>query len=101
MIAALYAFINLAGFAYAAIQGEGGHALGHIALLVVGAAVVAWRVLPGARARMGQSAESARQLDDLQRSIDALAVSVERIGEAQRYTAKLAQEQAKVPRKTE
>lgn len=102
IVAGVYAFINVGGLVYAAMEGEGGHALVHVVLLVAGAVFMAWKLRPGsARGQLSDDSLSGRQLDELQRSVDALAVSVERVGEAQRYTAKLAQEQAKLQRKPE
>jgi hypothetical protein len=92
--APLYVFINLAGAAYAVAMDEPLHATGHVVLLLVGfAAYGIWRRgpqaeqqdLPGAR-------EAAASLDHLQQSVDAIALEVERIGEAQRFEAKLLNE---------
>lgn len=92
--APLYVFINLGGAAYAAAMNEPLHATLHVVLLLVGAAAYAmWRTgpreqeqeLPGAR-------EAVASLDHLQQSVDAIALEVERIGEAQRFEAKLLEE---------
>ena len=89
--APLYVCINLGGAIYAAAMGEPMHAAGHVVLLLLGAAVYwMWlapraqqqELLPGAR-------EAVASLDHLQQSVDAIALEVERIGEAQRFEAKL------------
>ena len=42
--------------------------------------------------RVAPSADVARQIDQLQQSVDAIAVEVERIAEAQRFVARLESE---------
>ena len=75
--APLYVFINLGGAIYAAAMGEPMHAAGHVA-----PRAQQQELLPGAR-------EAVASLDHLQQSVDAIALEVERIGEAQRFEAKL------------
>ena len=89
--AAVYAIVNILGFAYAAVNREGPHAVTHAVLLLVGA-VVAWAVTLRARRResMNPSLPPAQErLDTLQQSVDAIAIELERLGEAQRYRDKL------------
>ena len=89
--AAVYTFINAAGAVYAAALDEGVHALVHVGLLLLGVVgYLGWRLrslerrheLPG-----GQPADA--RIDYLQQSVDAIALEVERIGEAQRFSDRL------------
>jgi hypothetical protein len=91
--AALFILVNVAGAGYAVAMGEPLHAGVHVALLV--AAYVGWRSGPWAR-RRGQAPAQLpdARLDYLQQSVDAVALEVERIGEAQRFSDKLRSEKA-------
>jgi hypothetical protein len=91
--ASIFAVINLAGGVVAAAGGEWLHATAHFVLLLVSGYVV-WRLAPSRAAQQpGQaSAELDQRLDQLQQSVDAVALEIERIGEAQRFSAKLAAE---------
>jgi hypothetical protein len=94
----LFILTNLAGGAFAAVQGEVSHAAVHGGLLLVGAYVV-WRLGPRARwhdSRLAMSADE--RLERLQQSVEAIAIEVERIGEAQRFSVKLIQERAEARR---
>jgi hypothetical protein len=97
--AGLYVFINGAGLAYAAAEGEEMHAMLHLFLLLLGlAAFVGWWF---AR-RTQRETPSQPQLPDarveyLQQSVDAMALELERIGEAQRFSDKLRAEQGETP----
>ena len=90
--AAVFIFINAVGAWLAAARGEQLHATVHVALLVLTAVgtLVWWRL--GARGSQ-QALPSARQADErldyLQQSVDAIALEVERIGEAQRFSERL------------
>ncbi len=91
--------INFAGGIYAAVIGEWMHASVHAVLLALGlAAYSAYRmrtstdVLPQ---------ETVDRLKDLEQSVDALAVSIERVGEAQRYQTKMLDEKVKNASKQE
>jgi hypothetical protein len=94
--AALFVVINVAGAGFAIAMGERRHALLHVALLVVG--FVGWQFRPWAR---GQESVPAQlpdaRLDYLQQSVDAVALEVERLGEAQRFSEKLRAEQGAPP----
>ena len=98
VVAALFTVGNLAGAAYAAVLGEGPHTGVHIALMLLGAYVV-WRLAP-----MSETQEHASDLpiddrmEQLQQSVDAVAIEVERIGEAQRFSAKLQAERVETRR---
>src|ERR1700680_1693919 len=94
--AALFILINAAGAVYALAMGEPMHAGVHVALLVVGFA--GWRGGQWRR-RRGQAAAQLPdvRLDYLQQSVEAVALEVERIGEAQRYSDKLRAEKDEPP----
>jgi hypothetical protein len=92
--AVLYALINVGGAAYAIVMGEVPHAALHVVLLVVGAGV--WSRYGPARADArdgGQGDHPSEELTDrfrnLEQSIDAVAIEVERIGEGQRFMTNL------------
>ncbi|HEX6250289.1 MAG TPA: hypothetical protein VFZ56_02515 [Gemmatimonadaceae bacterium] len=89
----VFTFINAGGAVVAAVNGEGGHALTHVALLVATWGV--WR-FSLSRARMSQPAAelAEQQLDRLEQSVDAIALQMERIGEAQRFMVKVQQQRA-------
>jgi hypothetical protein len=94
----LFTFMNVAGLAYAAALDEEMHAMAHLFLLLLTlAGYVGWRVarrsLPqDARARVGDE-----RIQYLQQSVDAIALEVERIGEAQRFSDKLRVERGETP----
>jgi hypothetical protein len=88
VVASLFFFINFAGGMIAAVQGEFLHAGVHAGLLVLGAYYVRriWR-------RNSVVPDLSRQLTDnltqLEQSVAAVAVEVERIGEGQRFITRL------------
>jgi len=100
-VAVLSVVVNGAGAVYALAKGEGMHGGIHAALF----ALTAYLMLifrPGARRTPDDaswagdvppvSAGDAR-MEQLQQSVDAIAIEVERLGEAQRFNAKLAAKQ--------
>jgi hypothetical protein len=94
--AALFVIINVAGAGFAIAMRERPHALTHIALLVVG--FIGWQFAPWKR----QQTPAPEQLPDarldyLQQSVDAVALEVERLGEAQRFADKLRTGQGGIP----
>ena len=94
VVATLFTLINIFGVGFAAAAGEGPHAATHIALSLIGAFFM-WRI---AR-RVGEPGMSGaplanERLDQLQQSVDAVAIEVERIGESQRFATRLAAERA-------
>jgi hypothetical protein len=100
--AAIYVFINIAGAGYALAMDEVVHAGVHFALLAVGvAAYGAWRL--GRRTQTQTLQPGDQRLEYLQQSVDAMALEVERIGEAQRFNEKLRKEQQEIspPKKEE
>ncbi len=94
VVAGLFTVINLAGAGYALARAEGLHAGGHVLLALLGAYAL-WRLAPSAQWR-GVSPELPMddRLDHLQHSVDVVAIEVERIGEAQRFSAQLQAERA-------
>jgi hypothetical protein len=97
IVAWLFTLFNLGWVGYAAANGEGLHALAHVALAAVGAFFV-WRIPRRSRLQQLPATDEVDQrLDRLQQSVDAVAIEVERIGEAQRFTTKLAAELAEKP----
>ena len=105
IVAALFTLINVGGAAYAAVLGEGPHTAIHVVLAILGI-YAAWRLTPraGRDALVGESSTEPRQLstdaklEQLQQSMDAVALEVERIGEAQRFSAKVQRERVEPPR---
>jgi hypothetical protein len=94
--AALFVIINVAGAGYAIAMGERPHALTHVALLVVG--FIGWQFAPWKRRQTAaQEQLPDARLDYLQQSVDAVALEVERLGEAQRFADKLRAEQGQTP----
>lgn len=93
-VASIVNVINAAGGGYAIALEEGPHAGIHIVLLLVGS-VWAWRLATRRDQADVAALPAGARLEQLQESVDAIAVEVERIGEAQRFSAKLKQEQAR------
>lgn len=96
--AALFTLVNLV---FAGIAGAGGellHTTVHVGLLLLGAYLV-WRLAARTRRQDLPSVPRADEgLEHLQQSVDAIALEVERIGEAQRFSAKLQSERAETQR---
>ena len=88
-----FVLVNVGGLVYGALRGELMHVVVHVALL--GAGFIAWQFVGGRRTAQPQAAVPVtdKVLDSLQESIDAIALNVERIGEDQRFQAKLVKEQ--------
>lgn len=88
-VAALFSVGNLAGAGFAVAASEWPHAGVHLALGLLGAWVT-WRLADRAKPRDPQSdVATSDRLEQLQQSVDAVALEVERIGEGQRFDAKL------------
>jgi hypothetical protein len=93
-VAVVFTLINVAGAVLAAMGGETIHCATHVALSLLGLYVVQ-RISVRARREEIEAQEVAAvgrpnpKLDYLQQSVDAIALEVERLGEAQRYNAKL------------
>lgn len=95
--ASLANFVNAAGGGYAVALGEEVHAAVHAALLLLGS-IWAWRLATRAGEPDSLRLPDAARMEQLQQSVDAIAIEVERIGEAQRFTAKLKQERSQTDR---
>ena len=102
IVAGAFVIINVAGAGYAAAMGERMHLDTHLVLLAVGA--IAYLMARAVTQRRSQETpapalkgDDRLGLEHLQRSVDAIALEVERIGEAQRYNEKLKGERAEVP----
>ena len=96
--ATLFALANAAGAGMAIAGSEWLHAGAHVALIL--GTYLAWQ-LRATAARDADLLPRAQELDErleyLQQSVDALALEVERIGEAQRFEAKLRSQGAEAP----
>src|SRR6266566_9405440 len=114
--AVLFGIVNVAGMGFALAMDEMMHAMAHAFLLFVGLgayllwkAVTTWATTPSGDQMSQVSLPSSgrdstqklgdQRIDYLQRSIDALALEVERIGEAQRFKDKLNPERGATPLK--
>ena len=95
--ASLFNVINAAGGGYAAALGEGPHTAVHAGLLLLGT-FWAWRLATRAGPEGSLALPGAERMEQLQQSVDAIAIEVERIGEAQRFDAKLKQGRAETER---
>jgi hypothetical protein len=98
--AALFTFINVAGAIVAARAAETMHCAIHVALAVLSLYVVQ-RIAVRARREELEAQQALAgfghadpKLEYLQQSVDAIALEVERLGEAQRYNAKVQAEQS-------
>lgn len=91
-----FLLINLLGGIYAGMTEEWTHAAVHIGLLV--GAYVAW---PFASRAARDDLPDSPPVDDrvayLQQSVDAIALEVERLGEAQRFAEKLRADRVESP----
>ena len=92
--ATLFSLANAAGGGYAAGLGEPLHAAAHAGATLLGAIWVWWLVARVWRRERPSLPPVDGQLDRLQQSMDAVALEVERIGEAARFTAKLESEKS-------
>ena len=95
--AALFTIINLGGAVFAAVAREPVHAAVHV-VLFLGGGYLMWRLAPGSRRQdLPQAQLADERIEYLQQSVDAVALEVERIGEAQRFHDKLRAERGKTP----
>ena len=94
VVAVLFVLINAAGAVIAAVRGEVIHTSVHVGLLLLGAYGV-WWLVPNRRVRAPSQFEQTAtpplprdlvdRLTNLEQSVDAVAIEIERIGEGQRY----------------
>ncbi len=100
VLAAVYVLINVGGAGAAIASGQWLHAGVHFVLLlpVAGAYLVRRPALRSRRGDLPRAGSAEERLEGLQRSLDAIAVEVERIGEAQRYQVKLVAERLEASR---
>jgi len=96
--AVIFTLLNVGGVVYGVANADPAHAVGHIALQLVG--FVVWRMTR--RLREEESTPAAKAIDEqrieyLQQSVDAIALEVERIGEKQRFMDKLRVEGGQTP----
>jgi hypothetical protein len=113
--AVLFGIVNLAGMGFALAMDEMMHAMAHAFLLFLGlGAYLLWKTVTtwatsssGDQLSLASAVRSPskdvtpklgdQRIDYLQQSIDALALEVERIGEAQRFSDKLRVERGETP----
>jgi hypothetical protein len=91
--AVVFTVVNLVGLGMAMAAREQMHSGIHVVLSLLGAYAV-WRLSD--RVSRGETASdplAERRVEALQQSVDAVALEVERIGEAQRFKVKLQAEQ--------
>ena len=87
--AAVFVVINLGGMLLAAGMGEQLHAAAHAVLMFLGVgAYLIWRLGPQ-RQDLPGTQQADERIEYLQQSVDAIALEVERIGEAQRFNDRL------------
>jgi hypothetical protein len=91
--AVVFTVVNLIGLGMAMAAQEQMHSGIHVALSLLGAYAM-WRLSDrSSRIEPTNDVLSDPRLEALQQSVDAIALEVERIGEAQRFHAKLQAEQ--------
>ena len=95
LIGALFTVLNAGGAAVALLSGEIFHFALHVGLLAV--TYVVWRTIAARSQRLDllDAHPVDERLDHLQQSLDGIAIEVERIGEAQRYAAKILAERGR------
>lgn len=96
-VATVFTLVNFGGIWMAArmMPAEEMHTGLHVVLTIVGAWWM-WRIVERSR-QGGPAAIATQRLDQLQDSVDAIAIEVERIGEAQRFATKIAAERVAPP----
>jgi hypothetical protein len=87
-VAVVFTVGNLVGLGMAVAMQEQMHSGIHAVLALLGA-LAAWRLSVRPSHLEAASAASDPRLEALQQSVDAVALEVERIGDAQRYQTKL------------
>lgn len=97
-LAALFIVGNLVFAAIVGVAGEGTHAMAHLAVVLPAAYVMKRLLARAPEAATSPMIATDERLDQLQQSLDAVAIEVERIGESQRFSARLAAERVPMPR---
>jgi hypothetical protein len=96
--AIVFVAINLGGAVFAAVEGELLHTCAHVLLLIPGtylAARLFRRGSGGGEASTGAGSDAmAARLQNLEQSVDAVAIEIERIGEGQRFMTRVFGERA-------
>ena len=97
-VAAVFTAVNFAGAVFAAVAAESIHAGVHVLLGIVGL-YLTWRLSPwrivhrdfqlGDAVNADLPPERLDRLSQLEQSVDAVAIEVERIGESQRFMTKV------------
>ena len=87
--ATLFTLVNAVGAGAAGVMKEPLHAGTHVALTLLGTYWIWWLAARAWRRDVPSLPAGDERLELLQHSMDAVAVEVERIGEAQRFSAKL------------
>ena len=92
VVAGVFTLVNVLGAAWAAVLNEPTHAGVHVVLTLLGAYWMWWLQAPTAPQEMPAMPPADARIEQLQQSVDAVALEVERIGEAQRWNDKLQKE---------
>lgn len=99
--ARIFIGLNVAGGIFAIANGEPMHAMVHAALLVVAlGGYLMWRIdrrIDRSQPQIIGPNPATELLDRLQQTVDRIALDVERVGEAQRFQAKLLEQQSEDP----
>lgn len=100
-VAWIYLFINAGGALYAANEGEEAHMVTHVVLLLIGlAAYSGWKLARrGAPQQVADTRLAEEKIAYLQQSVDAMALELERVGEAQRFADKLRLQRSEAQKK--
>ena len=88
LIAGLFTVLNVGGAGYAIALRETSHAVTHAGAVLVGG-ILWWFVSRRPHAEMSEAGSTTQRLELLQQSVDSIALEVERISEAQRFSARL------------
>ena len=96
VVAWLFTLINFGGGAFVLVNEplDAWHSLTHFVLALAGIVWIGALTRRSAGPIDSRDIETQQRLVQLQQSVDAVALEVERIGEAQRFTAKLAADRA-------
>jgi hypothetical protein len=102
IFARIFVGINIAGFIFAARDSEPMHAAGHLLLLLVGLSIyMVWRYAGRSEPEPIPLIDPTNDvLDRLQQSVDKIALEVERVGESQRFHAKILEKRIAQPTQT-